>query len=153
MRLSYDLLLPGFHPFLHLWRGASNKTCWPLYYKQQNCHYPDINIKLLAQAALRAPPEVALQCVAGHYYHILSFFSSFFSSFFPSFAFDPLRGISHVRNNFSFFKKKRWFFGRFSDFYGQRSVTAAWATRSPWSIFLLFFFLLQLFILFRSLFL
>ena len=29
---------------------------------------------------------------------------------------------------------KRWFFGRFSAFYGQRSVTAAWATRSPWSI-------------------
>ena len=25
-------------------------------------------------------------------------------------------------------------FGRFSSFHGQRSVTAAWATRSPWSI-------------------
>ena len=34
---------------------------------------------------------------------------------------------------FYFFKKKRWFFGCFSAFYGQRSVTAAWATRSPWS--------------------
>ena len=37
---------------------------------------------------------------------------------------------------FYFFKrKKNRFFGRFfSAFYGQRSVTAAWATRSPWSI-------------------
>ena len=35
----------------------------------------------------------------------------------------------------NFFKKKNWFFVRFSAFYGQRSVTAAWATRSPWSIF------------------
>ena len=53
----------------------------------------------LAQAALRAPPEVVLQCVAGHcYYHrsvFLSFFLSF-SLFSPSFAFDPLRGNSHV---------------------------------------------------------
>ena len=35
---------------------------------------------------------------------------------------------------FYFFKKKKMFFGRFSAFYGQRSVTAAWATPSPWSI-------------------
>ena len=39
---------------------------------------------------------------------------------------------------FFFLKKKRGFFGRFSAFYGQRSVTAAWATRSPWSILLVF---------------
>ena len=39
---------------------------------------------------------------------------------------------------FYFFKKKRWFFGRFSAFYGQRLVTAAWATRSPWSILKIF---------------
>ena len=36
--------------------------------------------------------------------------------------------------NFYFFTKKSRFFGRFSAFYGQHSVTAAWATRSPWSI-------------------
>ena len=45
---------------------------------------------MLAQAALRAPPEVALQCVAGHCYYQLSVFFSLS----PSFAFDPLRGIS-----------------------------------------------------------
>ena len=73
--------------------------------------------------------------------------------FSPSFAFDPLRGNSHVRNNFSpnilalledkyflgvnfiFLRKKGDFSDVFSDFYGQRSVTAAWGTRSPWSIF------------------
>ena len=33
-----------------------------------------------------------------------------------------------------------WFFDRFSAFYGQRSVTASWATRSPWSISLFLFF-------------
>ena len=37
--------------------------------------------------------------------------------------------------NFIFLRKKTDFFGRFSAFYGQRSVTAAWATGSPWSIF------------------
>ena len=36
--------------------------------------------------------------------------------------------------NFIFLRKKCVFFGRFYAFYGQRSVTAAWATRSPWSI-------------------
>ena len=57
-----------------------------------------LNLQLLrsklAQAALHAPPEVALQCVAGHC--ITNFWSSFFFSFssLPSFAFDPLRGIS-----------------------------------------------------------
>ena len=35
-------------------------------------------------------------------------------------------------------EKKRWFSSDFFTFYGQCSVTAAWATRSPWSI--LFFF-------------
>ena len=35
--------------------------------------------------------------------------------------------------NFIFYEKKL-IFGRFSAFYGYRSVTAAWATRSPWSI-------------------
>ena len=34
--------------------------------------------------------------------------------------------------------QKGHFFGRFSAFYGQRSVTAAWATRSPWSILYMF---------------
>ena len=36
--------------------------------------------------------------------------------------------------NLIFLRKKGVFFGRFSAFYGQCSVTAAWATRSPWSI-------------------
>ena len=35
----------------------------------------------LAQAALRAPPEVALECVAGHCYYQLSFFSFLFLVF------------------------------------------------------------------------
>ena len=51
----------------------------------------ELNSRTLAQAALRAPPEVALQCVPGHcYYHC---FSSFFS---PSFVFDPLQGYSRL---------------------------------------------------------
>ena len=41
---------------------------------------------------------------------------------------------------FYFLKKKRGFFVRFSAFYGQRSVKAFWATRSPWSIGIFFFF-------------
>ena len=38
-------------------------------------------VQQLAQAALHAPPEVALQCVPGHCYNPLSFFLSLF--FFP----------------------------------------------------------------------
>ena len=34
---------------------------------------------------------------------------------------------------FIFLPKKNRFSGIFSTFYGQRSVTAAWATPSPWS--------------------
>ena len=36
--------------------------------------------------------------------------------------------------NFIFLRKKGDFSDVFSAFYGQRSVTAAWAIRSPWSI-------------------
>ena len=36
--------------------------------------------------------------------------------------------------NFIFLRKKGDFSSVFSAFYGQRSVTAAWVTRSPWSI-------------------
>ena len=36
---------------------------------------------------------------------------------------------------FYFLRKKGDFSDVFSAFYDQRSVTAAWATRSPWSIF------------------
>ena len=36
--------------------------------------------------------------------------------------------------NFMFLQKNSEFSAVFSVFYGQRSVTAAWATRSPWSI-------------------
>ena len=38
------------------------------------------------------------------------------------------------KSNCYFFTKKTDFRAFFSTFYGQRSVTAAWATRSPWSI-------------------
>ena len=38
--------------------------------------------------------------------------------------------------NFIFLRKKGDFSDVFSAFYGQRSVTAAWATRSPWSIYI-----------------
>ena len=44
------------------------------------------NKQILAQAALRAQPEVALECIAGHCYYPLSLLFSF-----PSFAFDPLQ--------------------------------------------------------------
>ena len=68
--------------------------------------------------------------------------------FSPSFVFDPLRGnsrvwkfvspniLAYMQNNncnFYFFTKKL-IFRHFSSFNGHRSVTAAWATRSPWSI-------------------
>ena len=43
--------------------------------------------------------------------------------------------------NFIFLRKKGDFSDVFSAFYGQRSVTAAWATRSPWSIPLMLFIL------------
>ena len=38
--------------------------------------------KFLAQVALRAPPEVALRCVAGHCYYLLSVFPFLSVSFF-----------------------------------------------------------------------
>ena len=38
-------------------------------------------LNILAQVALRAPPEVALQCVTGHCYYHRSVFLSFFSLF------------------------------------------------------------------------
>ena len=102
----------------------------------------------LDQAALCAPPVVSLQSVAGYCYYQLSLFfwprwlacamracvhhapwtllspsfslsSSLFFS--PSFAFDPLRGISRVRNffffgYFFFFTKKEKIFERFFNF-------------------------------------
>ena len=40
--------------------------------------------------------------------------------------------------NFDVFKKKADFLELFSTFYGQHSVTAAWATCSPWSIYINF---------------
>ena len=131
---------------------------------------------MLAQAALRVPPEVALQCIAGHSYQQLSFLaqaacvhhaqlghcyyhrSVFLSSFFFSLCILLLThfGESPVcenlfptilwhnqkiyakkyicLGNFYFFTKKKLFSSDFSTFYGQHSVTAAWATRSPWSI-------------------
>ena len=72
-------------------------------------------------------PRWHLQCVTGHcYYHrSVSFFS-------PSFAFDLIRGEDICKKKY--FYLKSWFSDVFSSFYGQRSVTAAWATRSPGSI-------------------
>ena len=46
-----------------------------------------ISVIILAQAALRAPPEVALPCVAGHCFCHCSLFFFLFS---PFFTFDPL---------------------------------------------------------------
>ena len=110
-----------------------------------HCYYPlsllFFSFSFLAQAALRAPPEVALHCVAGHCYYILSVF--FFSLSFPYFAFDPLPGISRgwkfVSPDMACMQKKADFQVFFSSFYGQRSVTAAWATPSPWSIIIFIF--------------
>ena len=109
--------------------------------------------EVLAQAACVRHACLRAPCIA---WPLLSptFALSLFLS--PSFAFDPLRGISHERNNFSpnilakledicrkkkkmgkfyFFTKKTDFSDVLSAFYGQRSVRAAWATRSPWSIY------------------
>ena len=47
----------------------------------------------------------------------------------------PSFSLSFFWLNFIFLRKKGDFSDVFSAFYGQRSVTAAWATRSPWSIF------------------
>ena len=46
-----------------------------------------------------------------------------------------------ITSSFIFLRKKGDFSDVFSAFYGQRLVTAAWATRSPWSIFLRFLLL------------
>ena len=46
---------------------------------------PKVGAETLAQAALRVPPEVVLQCVAGHCYS--NFQSSFFLFFFSVFYF------------------------------------------------------------------
>ena len=48
------------------------------------------NLQKLAQAALRAPPEVALQCVNGHCYYHSSVFLSFFLS--PQQTMIPITG-------------------------------------------------------------
>ena len=106
----------------------------------------DQNVKTkwtICPDGLCAPPEVAI---------IITNFFLFFSI-----AFDPLRGNSrgwkfvspqyfgitrrYMQKNrgilFIFFTKKN----RFSSFYGQRLVMAAWATPSPWSIKILFWYL------------
>ena len=73
-----------------------------------------------------------------HFYHWLRSLPLFFLfSFFYTFCFSPTSGnLPCVKICFpQYFGITRRFFGRFSAFYGQRSVTAAWATRSPWSIF------------------
>ena len=109
---------------------------------------------------LRAP--CVLACAMRSLAIVITIVQSFlFLSFSPSPAFDPLLGISRVRKfvspnifayledicniflkvNYIFLRKKSRFFSDFSTFYGQRSVTAAWATRSPLSIFSLFIFL------------
>ena len=47
----------------------------------------------------------------------------------------PLLLLFFLGKFYSFKEKKVIFRTFFSAFYGQHSVTAAWATRSPWSIF------------------
>ena len=55
---------------------------------------------IFGPGGLRAP--CVLACAMRSLAIVITNFCSFFLSFFsPSFAFDPLRGISHVRNNFS----------------------------------------------------
>ena len=51
-------------------------------------------------------------------------------------------GVFYVFLHNFFLMKKNDFRVFFSSFYGQRSVTAAWATPSPWSILILFVCLL-----------
>ena len=81
---SWNFVCPGSYACAT--RGGVAMRSWPLL-------LPTFVLSsFLAQAALRAPPEVVLQCVAGHCYYQLSVF--FLP--FPSFAFDPLRGISRV---------------------------------------------------------
>ena len=93
-------------------------------------------------------PRWRWQCVAGHYQLSVCFLSFSVFCFWPTSGkltrleicfpqyFVITRRYMPIKKfgNFYFFKKKRWFFGRLSAFYGQRLVTAAWATRSPWSI-------------------
>ena len=106
----------------------------------------------MAQAALHAPPEVALHCVAGHCYYQLSVSLFFFSVFcfwptsgnilwlkicFPQYFGMTRRCMQKkifFEGNFYFFMKKRWFLQ------GQRSVSEPGPTPSPWSIFCIFFF-------------
>ena len=89
-------------------RGGIAMHNWPLLLP--TC---DLSSFFWAQTALHAPPEVAF---AMRSWPLLLTTFSLLS--FPSFAFDPLQGFLRVS----------------SSFYGQRSVTAAWATPSPWSI-------------------
>ena len=66
------------------------------------------------------------------------FFGRFFYFLRPAFSHGHL-GHPQSLEYFFLFGKKNIFLGKkliFERFYGQRSVTAAWATRSPWSIFL-----------------
>ena len=69
---------------------------------------------------MRAPPVVADEA------KLAIVFTYFFFSFTPS-AF-------HSIGIFNFFYEKKSFSSICSTFYGQRLVTAAWASRSPWSI-------------------
>ena len=115
-------------------------------------------IEVLVQACLRAPHVVADEAklaIVFTYFFFLLLFSFFFFFFFSAFYFSPTSGnLPCVKICFPqyfditrrYMQKKNIFFqviflpprkkGHFRKIFrdGQRSVTAAWATRSPWSI-------------------
>ena len=56
----------------HLWWRTQSRLGQNNFQKvQKGCFKRDIQFDMLAQAALRAAPEVALQCVAGHCYYTI----------------------------------------------------------------------------------
>ena len=114
--------------------------------------------QFIGPGGLCVPPEVAF-ATSSCYYQLLAFLSFSLSSF-TSIAFDPLQGnyrgwnfVSPIfchnlknyeeeekKGNFNSFTKNNRFWGAFSTFYDQRSLTDAWATPSPWRFVLNFSF-------------
>ena len=107
---------------------------------------------LLAQAALRAPHEVVFaMCSWPLLLPSFSLFVFFISSLFSVFCLWPTSGklpcakelLPQYFGITRRYMQKKYFWGvnfiflrkkLFSAVYDQRSVTAAWATRSPWNI-------------------
>ena len=86
----------------------------------------------LAQAALHAPPEVAFAMRSWPL--LLPTFALLILSLFLLFRLLLLTHFWETPNILA--NKIVFFLVIFSTFHGQRSVTAAWATRSPWSIYI-----------------